>query len=227
MLGAPTWLSQLFGRNGGQWPRFEAGDLVGIVPPGSTIPRYYSLASSSRDGTLEICVRKHVGGLCSEFLHNLEPGAVINAFIKVNPTFRPARGKTPVIMIGAGTGIAPLAGFVRHNNRQQPYFLYWGGRDPHSDFLYEGAMREGLTEGRLTRLVTAFSRVCNGAYVQDRLREDADLLRDLIARGAQVMVCGGKEMALGVREALDEILSPIGDTAQSLKTKGRYLEDVY
>ncbi len=221
------WLARLLGRDGRPWPRFEAGDLVGILPPGSSIPRYYSLASSSEDGALEICVRKHVGGLCSEFLQSLEPGGSIDAFIKTNPAFRPAGGRTPVVMIGAGTGIAPLAGFVRHNNQRQPYFLYWGGRDPDSDFLYEGAMREGLAEGRLSRLVTAFSRVCDGAYVQDRLREDADILRDLVARGAQVMVCGGKDMALGVREALDEILLPIGATAQSLKANGRYLEDVY
>ncbi|MEO8684742.1 MAG: PepSY domain-containing protein, partial [Devosia sp.] len=55
-----------FGR---KLPRFEVGDLVGIVPPGSSIPRYYSLASASSDGMLEICVRKQTQGVCSEFLH--------------------------------------------------------------------------------------------------------------------------------------------------------------
>ena len=50
-------------------PQFQPGDLVGILPPGSNVPRFYSLASSSRDGILEICVRKQPGGLCSGFLH--------------------------------------------------------------------------------------------------------------------------------------------------------------
>ena len=66
-------IAGLFGL-GPRLPRFEVGDLIGIVPPGSAIPRYYSLASSSREGVLEICVRKQTGGLCSEFLHALAPG---------------------------------------------------------------------------------------------------------------------------------------------------------
>src|SRR5690606_38275347 len=43
--------------------RFRAGDLLGIVPGGSTVPRFYSLASGSRDGFIEIVVKKHPGGL--------------------------------------------------------------------------------------------------------------------------------------------------------------------
>jgi sulfite reductase (NADPH) flavoprotein alpha-component len=218
----------LFGLLGGvHLPRFEAGDLVGILPPGSTIPRYYSLASSSRQGFLEICVRKLQGGPCSEYLHALRPGSTIEAFVKPNPDFRPGSGRAPVIMIGAGTGIAPLAGFIQGNTRHRPMHLYFGGRDPHSDFLYEDTMTACLHDSRLTRLVTAFSRIVNGAYVQDRVREDAELIRTLVARGAQIMVCGGIDMAQGVREAIDEIISPLGENALTLKAKGRYLEDVY
>jgi sulfite reductase (NADPH) flavoprotein alpha-component len=208
-------------------PRFAPGDLVGIAPPGSTIPRYYSLASSSRQGTLEICVRKLQGGPCSEYLHALEPGSTIEGFVKPNPDFKPAPGKAPVIMIGAGTGIAPLAGFIRHNTRHRPLHLYFGGRDPRSDFLYGEAMAECLDDSRLTRLVPAFSRIVNGAYVQDKVREDAEMIQSLVARGAQIMVCGGIDMARGVREAIDEVVSPLGLDALTLKAKGRYLEDVY
>ncbi|MDB5529953.1 MAG: nitric oxide synthase [Devosia sp.] len=218
----------LFGLLGGRrLLRFEAGDLVGILPPGSSIPRYYSLASSSRQGFLEICVRKLQGGACSEYLHALAPGSTIEAFVKPNPNFRPASGRTPVIMIGAGTGIAPLAGFIQGNTRHRPMHLYFGGRDPHSDFLYEDAMAAWLEDTRLTRLVTAFSRIVDGAYVQDRVREDAEQIRTLVARGAQIMVCGGIDMARGAREAIDEIISPLGENALTLKAKGRYLEDVY
>jgi sulfite reductase (NADPH) flavoprotein alpha-component len=218
-----------FGLLGGRarLPRFEAGDLVGILPPGSTIARYYSLASASRDGVLEICVRKQNGGLCSEFLHALEPGSRVEAFIRRNPDFRPFAGRAPVIMIGAGTGIAPLAGFIRHNTRHKPIHLYWGGRDPRSDFLYEGVLAEALSDRRLARVVTAFSRIVGGQYVQDKVRGDAETLRQLVGADAQIIVCGGKEMAEGVREAIDEALTPIGVTAIALKAKGKYLEDVY
>lgn len=220
--GVTAWLGL-----GRRLPRFEVGDLVGIVPPGSAIPRYYSLASSGRDGALEICVRKQTGGVCSEFLHALSPGDEIEAFVKSNPDFRPGRGSAPVIMIGAGTGIAPLAGFIRRNRQRRPVHLYWGGRDPGSDFLYAVEMAQCLDDARLTRFKPAFSRTVGGSYVQDGLRADMDMIRDLIAHDARVMVCGGRDMAEGVRAALDDILAPLGETAQHLKAIGRYFEDVY
>ncbi len=208
-------------------PRFEAGDLVGILPQGCNLPRFYSLASANSDGVLEICVRKQPGGLCSSFLHELETGGRIEAFIRKNPAFRPARGKTPLILIGAGAGIAPLAGFIRHNTCRRNVHLYWGGRDPASDFLYENELARCLTDQRLSRLNTAFSRVSGGGYVQDRIASDAIELRDLIQRGAQVLVCGGRDMAAGVAGALEMIVGPIGLDLQTLKTSGRYVEDVY
>ena len=215
------------GRRGTRLARFEAGDLVGIIPPGSATPRYYSLASSSRDGYLEICVRKQSGGTCSEFLHGLQAGETIEAFIKANVTFRPSRGRKPVILVGAGTGIAPFVGFLSANRRRRPVYLYWGGRDPRSDFLYGEKLEAFLRKSRLSRLVTAFSRIVGGSYVQDRVRGDAEILRSLMSRGAQILVCGGQEMAAGVRKAMEEIVAPLGMDVGALKAAGRYLEDVY
>ncbi|MEP6964628.1 MAG: FAD-binding oxidoreductase, partial [Polaromonas sp.] len=208
-------------------PRFEAGDLVGIVPPGSTAPRFYSLASGDKDGVLEICVRKHPDGLCSRYLHELAPGERMNAFIQPNPNFRPATGKAPIVLVGAGAGIGPLAGFIRNNEDKHPMYLYWGGRHPDSDFLYEPELGGYLADKRLTELHAAFSRVKDGAYVQDRIGGDAVQLRRLIESGAQVLVCGSRAMAKSVRETLNEILAPLDLTVQMLKTQGRYREDVF
>ncbi|MEO9231466.1 MAG: PepSY domain-containing protein [Devosia sp.] len=216
---------RLIGRRHGL--SFEPGDLVGIVPPGNPVPRYYSLASASRDGVLEICVRKQAGGLCSEFLHGLEPGQAISAFVRRNPDFRPLASRAPVIMIGAGTGIAPLAGFVRQNTRHRPYYLYFGGRDPASDFLYAPLLNAALADRRLIGLATVFSRVVGGRYVQDKVRDDAEAIRALVVAGGQIIVCGGRQMADGVRASIDFCLAPLGETAMTLKAKGRYLEDVY
>lgn len=208
-------------------PQFEAGDLVGILPPGSTVPRYYSLASSSRDGFLEICVRKQPGGLCSGFLNDLPPGGRIDGFIKANPTFRPNASAAPLILIGAGAGIAPLMGFLRANRSHREAHLYWGGRSPASDFLYREDLTTCMADGRLTELSAVFSRVTDGGYVQDKLATDAQQLAALLRRGAQIMVCGGRDMAGGVSEALDAILAPIGLSTTSLRASGLYLEDVY
>ena len=176
---------------------------------------------------LEICVRKHPGGLCSSFLHELEPGDTIAAFVRKNPAFRPLRGTAPLILIGAGTGIGPLAGFIRHNIGRRRVHLYWGGRDPASDFLYQNEMTAYLADRRLTHLKAVFSRVAGGSYVQDRIASDANELRELIQRGAQVLVCGGRDMAAGVARSLEAIIQPAGLELQTLKANGRYLEDVY
>lgn len=223
--GVAGRLLRLIGSNG--LPRFEVGDLVGILPPDSAIPRFYSLASKSGDGFLEICVRKLPEGVCSEFLHGLKPGERIDAFIQLHPDFRPASGKAAVILIGSGTGIGPLAGFIRNNTGRHPMYLYWGGRDPASDFLYEPELSEYLADGRLTGLHTAFSRVKDGAYVQHKVLGDATQIRQLVESGAQVLVCGSRGMAKGIAKALDEILAPLNLDVQKLRTLGRYREDVF
>lgn len=208
--------------------RFAAGDLVGIVPPGSAVPRYYSLASGWEDGFLEICVRQMPGGLCSTHLLGLQTGDSITAFIRSNPGFALPRTRRPVLLIGAGTGVAPLAGFIRRNDRRTPMHLYFGGRDPARDFYFGPEIQRWLGEGRLATLQTVFSRVPDGGgYVQDALRRDAERVRSLVAQGAIVRVCGGRAMAQGVAETLDVVLAPLQLNVAKLKAKERYAEDVF
>ena len=226
-LQAPTVVLRFALPEGQSLPKYAAGDLFRILPPGSLVPRYYSVASETREGFVEICVRKQIGGLCSEFLHGLEIGDEIEGFVRSNPDFRPARGRRPVVMIANGAGIAPFAGFIKANRRKRPAYLYWGGRSPDADFLYADAMAECLSDGRLTDRMTAFSRSADRAYVQDRLLDDSDRIRALVASGAQFMICGSKEMAAGVADAINAVLAPIGLDIDTLKLKGRYLEDVY
>ncbi|MFZ3129112.1 MAG: PepSY domain-containing protein [Rhodoferax sp.] len=208
--------------------RFAAGDLVGIVPPGSAVPRYYSLASGWKDGFVEICVRQMPGGLCSTHLLGLQMGDSISAFIRSNPGFALPRSRRPVLLIGAGTGVAPLAGFIRRNSRQRPMHLYFGGRDPARDFYFGPEIQRWLIEGRLATLQTVFSRVPDGGgYVQDALRRDVERVRGLVEQGAIVRVCGSRAMAQGVAETLDMVLAPLQLSVSELKAKERYAEDVF
>lgn len=212
---------------GSGFARFSAGDLLGVQPEGSAVPRLYSLASSRRDGFIEIVVKKHPGGLCSGQLTALEPGDAVTAFLRRNPGFRPGRGRAPLILIAAGTGIGPLAGFVRGNAGRRPVHLFFGMRHPDSDFLYGEELPSWARDGRLARLVTAVSRGARPHYVQDALRNDAAQIGQLVRDGARVMVCGGRDMAAGVADALAEILAPDGLTPAVLRTEGRYVEDIY
>lgn len=223
-LPRATFRQRLRGRG---FTRFEAGDLIGILPEGTAIPRHYSLASARRDGFIEIVVKKHPGGLASSRLIALEPGGTVTAFLRRNPGFRPGRGRAPLILIGAGTGIGPLAGIVRSNARRRPVHLFFGMRHPDSDFFYGEDLPAWSRTGRLTRLITAASRGTRPRYVQDALRGDAAEVARLIRDGARVMVCGGRDMAAGVADALAEILAPSGLTPALLKSEGRYVEDVY
>lgn len=209
------------------WPKFEVGDLVGIMPPGSDFARYYSLASCDEEGMLEICVRKQIEGECSGFLHNLEEGDVIQAFIQKKASFRPAQDANSVIMIGAGTGMAPLQGFIKQNEKQVPYYLYWGGRLQNSDYIYEDKLSEALASARLKQLRLAFSRSAKPQYVQNLLTDDAKGLSQRILDGAQIMVCGSKAMADGVRVSLDKILKQEHLSVAELEQAGRYVQDVY
>ena len=227
ILSPHRWLPGLAGRLMGLSPRFDAGDLVGIVPPGEARPRIYSIASSSRSGILEICVRRQPGGLCSGYLHGLVAGDVVRGGIRPNPAFRPDGSTRPLVLIGAGAGIAPLVGFVRATGHSRPVHLYWGGRNPASDYLYREELEAHALEGRITRLNTVFSRIRGGGYVQDLLTADGAHLRALVASGAQILVCGGIGMAEGVRQALSTALAPLGLDLAQLRQSGRLIEDVY
>lgn len=219
----PFWL-RLTGRGFG---RFVAGDLLGVLPEGSAVPRFYSLASGCRDGFIEIVVRKHPAGLCSGQLFELQPGDTVNAFMRQNPGFHAGRDTAPLILIGAGTGIGPLAGFIRANARRRPIRLFFGMRHPDSDFLYGDELKGWRRSGQLQRLATACSRTQQPSYVQDVLREEGAEIARMVREGARVMVCGGRDMAAGVSAALADILAPTGLTPARLRAEGRYVEDVF
>lgn len=204
-------------------PKFAAGDLLAIIPPQTNIARYYSLATSSADGILGICVSKQQGGLCSPYLHGLKVGDQAQAYIQPNENFRPNKTQSPIIMIGAGTGIAPFIGFIANNNSKRDMHLYWGGRHPQSDALYQESLAEHLASNHLTSLNIAHSRTENGQYVQQKLTQDADKIQKLMAQNAQIIVCGGRAMADQVKQTLADM----GIDIDALKLDKRYIEDVY
>lgn len=224
-LPMQRWTDRLRGHAPG---RFVAGDLLGVLAPGTTAPRYYSLASGARDGFVEICVRRLPGGTCSGYLHALQPGEAIQSFVQPNPGFVLEGRRRPVILIGAGTGIAPLAGFIRGNAKRTPMHLYFGARNPARDFYFGTELEHWLRDKRLASLRTVFSRTADGGgYVQDELRRDARRVRELLAGGAAVRVCGSRPMAQAVAGVLDGILGTLRLSVAQLKAVGRYAEDIF
>ncbi len=218
-------------------PKFSVGDLLGIFPPiqaaqgeesdTAGMARFYSIGSCEKEGFIELGISVHEQGLCSNALFALKMGATIEAFVKTNESFHHRGSGKPLLLIGAGTGIVPLMGFIRNNHAHHPIYLYWGGRDPACDYIYQDELSGMLASGHLTELRVAFSRGKAKTYVQDLLREDKDKIRQLLLVDAEIMICGGREMAAGVEDALELILSATNMSLAEIKNAHRYREDVY
>ncbi|MDM8348225.1 PepSY domain-containing protein [Pseudomonas sp. sp1636] len=198
-------------------------------------PREYSIASLPSDGVLELIVRqqRHADGslgVGSGWLSEYAPlhGQLL-ARLRPNRAFHAPLDARPVILIGNGTGLAGLRSLLKARivAGQRRNWLLFGERNAAHDFYCRDELQGWLASGELARLDLAFSRDQAGkVYVQDCLRQSADLLRDWLADGATVYVCGSLEgMAAGVDSALHELLGEEGVTA--LIDAGRYRRDVY
>jgi sulfite reductase (NADPH) flavoprotein alpha-component len=215
-------------------------------------PRLYSISSShnATPGRLSLtvdCVRYVIGkrkrlGLASTFLaERVQPGEEMKVYVQKAHGFGlPQDAKTPIIMIGPGTGIAPFRAFLmdrRATGAPGRNWLFFGHQRSTCDFFYADELNAMKTAGLLTRLSLAWSRDGDKKfYVQDRMREVGRELWSWLAEGAHIYVCGdAKRMAKDVERALVDIVAQHGarstDEAVSfigeLKKKGRFQQDVY
>src|SRR6195952_5666868 len=215
-------------------------------------PRLYSISSShnATPGKLSLtvdCVRYMIGkrkrlGLASTFLaERINPGDEVEAYVQKAHGFAlPADPKTPIIMIGPGTGIAPFRAFL-HDRRATGAtgrnWLFFGHQRSSTDFFYADELNAMKTSGLLTRMSLAWSRDGDKKfYVQDRMREVGRELWTWLAEGANIYICGdAKRMAKDVERALVDIVAQFGARTTDeailfvgeLKKKGRFQQDVY
>jgi sulfite reductase (NADPH) flavoprotein alpha-component len=197
--------------------------------------REYSIASLPQDGALHLLVRRQLrpdgspglgsGWLCSE----APVGGTIALRVRRNANFHPPEPARPLILIGNGTGIAGLRAHLKARLAADAgrNWLLFGERHADRDFFYGDEIREWRARRLLSRLDLAFSRDPAGrAYVQDKLRLAADELREWVADGAAVYVCGS---LTGMAPAVDAVLREVlGDeTVEHLLMEGRYRRDVY
>ena len=206
--------------------------LDALVPLGM---REYSIASIVSDGVLELIVRqeRHPDGslgLASGWLTEYAAlGTPINLRLRRNSGFHLPDAPVPLILLGNGTGLAGLRSLLKARiaDGQQRNWLLFGERNIAHDFLCQDELQGWLASGDLALLDLAFSRDQEEKiYVQDRLRESADVLRKWLAEGAAIYVCGSLQgMAAGVDLALVDILGC--EAVERLIEQGRYRRDVY
>lgn len=203
-----------------------------LVPLGM---REYSIASIASDGVLELIVRqeRHADGslgLGSGWLtEHAAIGSGISLRLRRNSGFHLPDTPVPLILLGNGTGLAGLRSLLKARiaDGQQRNWLLFGERQIAHDYLCQDELQGWLASGDLALLDLAFSRDQEEKiYVQDRLRESADVLRKWLADGAAIYVCGSLQgMATGVDQALVDILGTAA--VERLIEQGRYRRDVY
>ncbi|MFJ9444556.1 bifunctional cytochrome P450/NADPH--P450 reductase [Kitasatospora sp. NPDC101235] len=220
-------------------------------------PRHYSISSSPAGdpGQVDLMVSVLSGparsgrgtfrGTGSGHLDRVAVGDTVLARVQpCREAFRIGH-RTPVVMIAAGTGLAPFRGAVADRRallaegaELAPALLYFGCDDAAADYLHRGELEAAEQAGAVS-LRPAFSeRPQHGRrYVQDRITAEAAEVWELLEAGAEVYVCGdGARMAPGVRAAFRALYrerTPGADEQRSqawlqgLIEAGRYVEDVY
>ena len=230
--------------------KLAPAQLYGLLRP---LPgRLYSVASSlaAHPGEAHILVgavrweshgRKRQGVASTYLADRRRMGDPVRIYVKPNRHFRLPEDKArPIIMIGAGTGVAPYRAFIEERVEQGAKgksWLVFGERNYTYDFLYQLEWQEYLESGALSRIDVAFSRdQPEKIYVQQRLWERRAELLDWVENGAHIYVCGDeKGMGRDVDVMLGRILAEAArgdDEAGRAKLKelakaGRYQRDVY
>ncbi|XP_042179626.1 nitric oxide synthase, inducible-like [Oncorhynchus tshawytscha] len=223
-------------------------------------PRLYSISSSPQLHPNELHLTLTVlnyhtqdgqgplhHGVCSTWLDTIKKGDLVPCFIYSSGGFHlPAEPSTPVILVGAGSGIAPFRSFwqQRLHDMKHPGFsgspmsLVFGCQSSETDHLYKEETLEMRRKGVL-KSVTTYSRQPGHPkiYVQDVLREKmaGEVLSVLHQKEGHFYVCGGVNMAQGVTLAVQEILSSqlgitltqAGEYLTQLKIQKRYHEDIF
>lgn len=230
--------------------KLSADQLFGLLRP---LPgRLYSVASSQKahPGEAHLLVGavrwdsygKARKGVASSYLADRRRvGDTAKIYVKPNRHFRlPVDGARPIIMIGAGTGVAPYRAFVEERvetGAKGPSWLFFGERNYTFDFLYQVEWQDHLASGALNRIDVALSRdQPEKIYVQHRLWQRRAEVREWIEDGAHLYVCGDeKGMARDVDQMLVKILGePVNGDEEAGRAKlkeltkaGRYQRDVY
>lgn len=166
--------------------------------------------------------------MATNYLKGLEAGSLTHVTVKKSHTsfHLPLDDTTPIIMVCAGTGIAPFRGFLEErvakmeagNDRLGKALLFVGCRNPKVDRLFARELDAWEKRG-LVKVYYAFSRAIHESegckYVQDRLWHEREEARDLFFNGARAYICGSAAVGKGVADTVAKI------RMEGLQRKGR------
>ncbi len=217
----------------GQTTDWQAGDLVEIITPHGH-KRDYSIASLPEEGRLDLFVREvrkgngERGDGSGLLIEGIQVKDSLPLRVKSHKGFHMPEGDGPLLLIGAGSGLAGLrAHILQAKAQKRPVWLIYGERHPQRDSTLSSQMKDWHDDGRLARLDLVFSRPDDGAgqYVQAVVTSRmADIPAWLGDTGA-ILCCGGRDMGLAVEHALAAALGQVW--VDDAKVSGRYRRDLY
>ena len=227
-------------------PPMRTRDFSIASAPSTQLQETLKRNDSVEGFTIELCVavvqgrtplKRSYHGLCSEYLSRMTPPESQQRPLKV--WIRPgtfgrlplglydqAKFETPILCVGAGTGVAPMRSLLMERDavrsmalrdtsrpvslHDKENILVFGCRKQHSDYYYKEEWQSMCDEKRL-RVLTAFSRdQFQKIYVQKVLRE-ADggqlIVKHLLERNGALYIAGGPKMARAVKE---EVIKALG-----------------
>ncbi|MGH6865421.1 MAG: assimilatory sulfite reductase (NADPH) flavoprotein subunit [Methyloceanibacter sp.] len=213
-------------------------------------PRLYSIASSQSAfpdevhltiSTLryELHDELRTGVTSGYFSQRATLDETVPIYVQPNPHFRLAADDVPILMIGAGTGVAPYRSFVQDREARGARgksWLFFGERNHRWDFLYQTEWQDWLKSGALSRITVAFSRDREPkTYVQHRLKEQSRDVYAWLQEGAHLYICGTSSLAPEIHASLRDIIETEGglgraaadDYIATLQREHRYQVDVY
>lgn len=178
-------------------------------------------------------IKKIREGVCTRYLAKLEVGTELRVTLqKGGLAIKGHEAKRPVIMVGPGTGVAPMRSLIwercqwgRSMGFNGSNLLFFGCRSESADYFYREEW-ERLKDTMPLEVYAAFSRDQNQkVYVQDLIRQQSEsVFRLLHEADGLVYVCGSSgKMPQAVRAALTDVFVERG---MDQEAANRYLEDM-
>ena len=218
-------------------PLLMLADILPMLP--KLRPRHYSISSSSRKNPRKVSIsvgvvhvettkKVMIHGVCSNYLARLKPGTDRAKIAIRGSTFRgPKETSSPMILVGAGTGLAPMMGFIQDRALDVAEFkkdtgkeigeahLYFGCRSS-KERIYSEVVDGWVEDGTLIQHL-AMSREPGvpKKYVQQVLKEGGEELCKLLLRDdTYYYICGDAKVGDECYEACVNVLRMHGDMSR-------------
>ncbi|RFU30218.1 hypothetical protein B7463_g6139, partial [Scytalidium lignicola] len=240
------------------------GEYLAMLPPMRI--RQYSISSSPLFSETTVTItwsvldtpsyaegdKQRFLGVASNYLSTVEKGERIHVTVKPSHgIFHPPKDieNTAIIMIGAGSGLAPFRGFIQERACQKaagrklaPAYLFIGCGHPDKDALFKEELEAWQKDG-VVEVFYAYSRASELSkgcrHVQERLWEEREEMTKAFTGGAKLFVCGSSKVGEGVAETTKKMFrqwckevgrdvndEEVEDWFQKIKSD-RYASDVF